>query len=339
LTDSFLQRVAGDQFYSLFKRILILTFSIEALGALLLFIFLPHDKPALNVLGSAVFHSISAFCNAGFSLNSDSLLGLRDNKGVVIVIMLLIVLGGIGHLTLTEFLSFFKRKQDAARVTLSHHSKIVLLASGVLLFGGTLALLLFGMTPDETGFGERIWGALFQSVTARTAGFNTVEIGKLPLASLFFMCILMFVGGSPGSCAGGIKTTTTVIWLARLKCRLMGRSDTVLLGRSVPVDIVRRVSILMGLALIWNVLGTLFLLVSEHALPGANLESLLFEQISAFATVGLSTGVTPQLSVEGQLWIVLTMFIGRLGPLTLAFWAIPMGKERIGYPEGKVMIG
>ncbi|RJO68786.1 MAG: ATPase [Myxococcales bacterium] len=339
LSDTFLQRDAASEFLRLFLRMLKLVFVIESAGASLLFVFLLQDKPVPHALGSAVFHAVSAFCNAGFSIYSDNLMGINHNIGFIAVVMLLIVSGGLGHIVLAELWSLLQDRHRESLRRFSHHTKIALGASILLIAGGVAGLLLFGLTPEERDLGERLWSALFQSVTARTAGFNTVDLGCLPLASLFFIMLFMFVGGSPGSCAGGIKTTTAAIWLARLKCRLLGRTDTVLLGRTVPIDIVRRVSVLVGLALLWNAFGTLYLLASERAIPGVGMEDLLFEQLSAFGTVGLSTGVTPQLSAAGRLWIILTMFVGRLGPLTLALWMIPMGQERIVYPDGKVMIG
>lgn len=341
LADAFFQRDMAFELKTLFWRIVRLTFAIEGVGVLALFVGFVQTHDPGEALFTSVFHSISAFCNAGFSLYQDSLIGFRGSMLLIWTVMALIVLGGIGHFVLVESWDRATRRRGSDQSVApkwSFHFKVAVSVSCALLVFGFAALLILGMTPGEDSPGDRVMGALFQSVTARTAGFNTVDIGALPLGSLALLTMLMFVGGSPGSCAGGIKTTSLAIWLARLRCRLMGRSDTVLLGRNVPVDIVRRVSILVGMALLWNAFGVLLLSSTEHV-PGIGLEDVLFEQISAFGTVGLSTGLTPNLSIAGRLWIILTMFVGRLGPLTLAVWMIPLRKEKITYPEGRVMIG
>lgn len=338
LSDTFLQKDAAGEFIKLFKRILLITFTMEGIGAICLFFFLNTQRTADHALFSAIFHSISAFCNAGFSIYSDSLMGLRHNEPAIITLMILIIAGGIGYIVIDEIWRLFTIDKYTRLKKLSHHSRVVLLVSILLIFGGALAIYVAGLTGMEKSFEDQIFNAVFQSVTARTAGFNLLETGKLPVATLFIICLLMFVGGSPGSCAGGIKTTTFLIWLARLKCRLTGRSDTIMFGYTVPVDIVRRVSVLVGMSLLWNIFGLTLLLITEKGI-GANMEEIMFEQISAFGTVGLSTGITASLSITGKIWIILTMFIGRLGPLTLALWMIPIQKQSIVYPDGKVMIG
>jgi trk system potassium uptake protein TrkH len=175
-------------------------------------------------------------------------------------------------------------------------------------------------------------------VSARTAGFNSVGIGKLPAASLFVLIMLMFVGGSPASCAGGIKTTSLGLWVARLYASVHGRKEVRLLDRSVPEDLLNRAELLLGLAILWNLVGILIMLTTQSHLQAPAID-LIFEQISAFGTVGLSTGVTAKLSVTGKLWISLTMFVGRTGPLTVALWMFQRDNAHIGYPKGTVMIG
>jgi trk system potassium uptake protein TrkH len=340
LSDTLLQHDAAHEFKTMLWRMLRITALIESIGALLIFGFLVKDKPGGHALWSAVFHSISAFCNAGFSLYSDSLIGLKHNSGLVMTVATLIILGGIGLVVLMELAGHLKNwrtKQDCQQLSL--HTRTVLVTSTILLLGGFLFLIFYGLGPDDRNLSDRMLDAAFQSVTARTAGFNTLEIGHLPVASLFFLSVLMFIGGSPGSCAGGVKTTTVAIWLARIRCRLIGRSDTYLLGRTVPVELVRRATVLVSLALLFNLVGILLLLGTEAKPDGVDFMAVLFEQISAFGTVGLSTGLTPELSTAGRVWIILTMFIGRLGPLTMALWAIPLKKATITYPTGKVMIG
>jgi trk system potassium uptake protein len=340
LHDSFFQRDFAAQFHSAFKTILYLTFVIEGLGAVVLFLSIISRMEASKAVFLSLFHSVSAFCNAGFSLWSDNLLGIRDNALFLSVIMLLIVFGGLGYTVLSELwrrLSSGLRK-GCLNKPLSIHARLVLFVTGFLIVGGTLALLIFGLTAAETGLFETFLNALFQSVTARTAGFNSIDIGKLPSASLTILIILMFVGGSPGSCAGGIKTTSAAIWMAGLRATLAGKTDVEIFDRRISHDLISRTDLLIGLAFFWNLAGILILFGSEAGLKVSALD-LVFEQISAFGTVGLSTGLTPDLSVAGKLWLSATMFVGRLGPLTIAVLAFPANHVNIRYPKGSVMIG
>jgi trk system potassium uptake protein len=342
VSDTFLQRDAGTEFKEIFRNILLLTFAIEGAGVLIMFLSLVPYEPVSDALFSAVFHSVSAFCNAGFSIYKDNLIFQRNNYGVSFTIMGLIVLGGLGFAVLNEIWSRFKRvlreKTTGFGNPMSLNSRVVLRVTFMLLTLGTIAMFFFGMTKDEVTFHDKVLGALFQSVTARTAGFNTVDIGKLPSASLLILMILMFIGGSPASCAGGIKTTTSAILFGRLMASLHGRTEVQLLERRIPQELVNRADLLFGLAVIWNTVGFLFLLTTQSHLNVTALD-LMFEQISAFGTVGLSTGLTANLTDSGKLWLCATMYMGRLGPLTVALWMFPRSKVQIGYPKGTVMIG
>jgi trk system potassium uptake protein len=342
LQDTFFQRDVGGEFKHTLSMIVMMTFVIEATGALLMWTMLLPTTDVGPALFSAIFHSVSAFCNAGFSIYPDNLIGVRGNPGILIVIMLLIIFGGLGYTVLNEawILGRRRRPREVAGKPrrFSMHGRLVLWMSGSLILGGALGILVFGLTPNEISWPERTLNAAFQSVTARTAGFNSVDIGKLPETSLFILIVLMFIGGSPGSCAGGIKTTTTALWIARIKATLRGDRDVHLLGRRVPWQQVGRADLLVALAICWNLAGIMLLLTTEAGLPEKHL-GLVFEQISAFGTVGLSTGITPNLSSVGKIWIIATMFVGRLGPLTIAMWMVPMHKAHVRYPKGTVMIG
>jgi trk system potassium uptake protein TrkH len=297
---------------------------------------------APRALYSAVFHAVSAFCNAGFSLYSDSLVGWRHNALVMAAVMLLIVFGGIGHPVVVDLwrnLPTARSRRHGGRGRLELGSLVALVTSGLLVVSGAVLLLVFGLTSGEARWGIRVVNALFQSVTARTAGFNTVSIGSLPVASLLLIVLLMFIGGSPGSCAGGIKTTTFALWLGKLRSLLRGGISPRLWGRNISSDIAGRASVIIGLAVLWNLVGVLLLSATEGGAPGRGLHDVLFEQISAFGTVGLSTGLTTGLSSVGKLWIIATMFVGRLGPLTLGFLAFNPGTRGVRYPEGRVMVG
>lgn len=342
VSDSFFQRDLGVEFRSSFKIILLMTLSTEAVGAFLLFLLLPRFTGTGTTVFSSVFHSVSAFCNAGFSLHSDSLIGIRDSTGTLLVVMGLITLGGLGYTVNQELLKLvrkvIRREKDFEPNTFSLNTRLVLTVSAVLVVGGSILILVSGLTPDEISWHDKVRDALFQSVTARTAGFNSVDIGSLPTASLFTLIVLMFIGGSPGSCAGGVKTTLIPVWLARLRASMMGKQQVRLLDRSLSQDLVSRVDLLLGLAVLWNMFGILVLFITQTHFPTRAID-LVFEQISAFGTVGLSTGLTVNLSTTGKLWIVATMFVGRLGPLTVALWMFPKSKVNVRYPVGSVMIG
>ncbi len=343
LQDSFSQRDMASEFRSLFGAIVRMVATIEFLGALVLFLALLGTHGPGRALYSAVFHSISAFCNAGFSIYTDNLMGLRDSPVIVATVMFLIVLGGLGHMVLTEVWhqgrNLLLRLNPPGPHPLSTHSRVVLKTTLALIILGWLGLLLLGLTPGETTLGAKLAGALFQSVTARTAGFNTVDISLLPLSSLLLLTLLMFIGGSPGSCAGGVKTTCLVISLAEFRAKLQGADQVVIMERRVPKPILDRTLVLIRLSILWNLLGVLLLLYTETGRPGVGFHDVLFEQISAFGTVGLSTGLTGKLSVAGRLWLIATMFVGRLGPLTIALGLLPTVHPHVRYPEDRIMIG
>jgi trk system potassium uptake protein TrkH len=342
LSDSFYQRDAAREIKQSFRTILTLTFAIEGAAAFLLFVLLLPLKSTGDALFSAVFHSVSAFCNAGFSLETDNLIAFKDHTWILAVIMSLIVLGGLGFFVLQELwtlLNNLVRRTVVIRPRLlSLHARLVLVVSGGLIAGGCLLMVVTRLVPGAPGLFEDLIHSLFQSVSARTAGFNTVDLGNASSASLFALMVLMFVGGSPASCAGGVKTTSVAVWTARIRAILAGNPEVRIGDRSIGADTVNRVDLLLALAALWNALGVLLLLVAQHG-TGMQAIDLAFEQISAFGTVGLSTGVTAKLSTFSKLWVCATMFVGRLGPLTVAMWAFPRAQTNIRYPRGSVMIG
>jgi trk system potassium uptake protein TrkH len=339
MTRSLVHEEMTRGFLRHFRRLLHLVLGIEAIGAsILFFAFLPREGVA-NGLYSAIFHSVSAFCNAGFSLYSDSLMSFGGHVTILSTISVLIILGGLGYPVLLDIISqVYKPKNRNAIplwLRLSLHTRIVVRMSLLLVVGGGLFLFLLQASTLRLSVGE----ALFQSISTRTAGFNTIAIDALSIPALLIMVVLMFIGGSPGSCAGGVKTTTIALWVKQLWGRLLGQDHVVIQERTIPPPLVRRSSTIISLAILLNGLGVLFLSISEaRHLPHA-LHALLFEQVSAFGTVGLSTGITPQLSQAGQLWIILTMFIGRTGPLTGVLLLLRRKPVNIRFPEAKVMIG
>ncbi|HZK14549.1 MAG TPA: potassium transporter TrkG, partial [Desulfobaccales bacterium] len=239
LHDAFFQRDLGIEFKKKFLQILLITASIELAGILLIFLaLLWRQAPVMDALFSAFFHSISAFCNAGFSTYKDNLLGFQDSPVILGTVMALIVLGGLGHMVLSELLHYgknrFSKSVPAGPQSLSTHTRVVLRMTIALIILGCVGLLILGLTSSESTWGAKLSAALFQSISSRTAGFNTVDIGVMPLGSLLLLVLLMFIGGSPGSCAGGIKTTGLAISLAEFKAKLKGKDQVVMLERRVP---------------------------------------------------------------------------------------------------------
>lgn len=344
LHDSLFQRDEARDFRTRFRQIVTITLGLEAAGALVLFLSLLPSAPSGGAAWQAVFHSISSFCNAGFSIFPDNLAGIRSNHLFTAAVMVLIVLGGLGFTVLHEVFGEIKRvaarRPQESPHRFSLHSNVVLRTSAALIVGGAAVMLLLGMTGAEGGWGTRVEAALFQSISARTAGFNTIDVGALPVASLLVLIVLMFIGGSPGSCAGGVKTSSLAVMFARIRTYLTGEEEARLMGRTIGRYLVRAAGLLFVLALFWNLVGLILLAHFEQGRPGIGLDNLFFEQISAFATVGLSTSTTTAgLSVAGKIWIIVTMYVGRLGPLTIAGLAVYRKTSKVAFPEGKVMIG
>lgn len=342
LADSFFQGRAANQIRAELKWIVASTLILEAAGAALLYLEFRNNPGGHPALFSAAFHAVSAFCNAGFSLYTDNLIPYRSQIVLSFTIMALIVLGGLGHTVVLEMgrrVLRLIRRQSTSPVRWSLHSRVVLRTTAILIFGGAAGILLFGLTPGEKSWSERLINSLFQSVTARTAGFNTINIGTLPMASLLTLIFLMFIGGSPCSCAGGIKTTSAVAWYAMLRARLLGQTDISLMGRRLPEDVLSRAVMVVTLALMWHAAGCVILSLTELPSTRMQLHDLLFEQTSAFGTVGLSTGITPFLSPGGKLWIIASMFVGRIGPLTAALAVLPGRATGIRFTEERIMIG
>ncbi|MDD4765660.1 MAG: TrkH family potassium uptake protein, partial [Atribacterota bacterium] len=316
------------------KYIIFFTIFFEGLGTILLY-FNWHNLPdAHSPLFLSFFHAVSAFCNAGFSLFSDSLEQFNLNIGINLIFLVLIVFGGIGFLVLVELYEFPKKQR------LSLHSKLVLVVTIILLIIGTTGLFLLERNNSNTlqplMLKGRILGSLFQSATARTAGFNTISIGLLGNASLLLLIILMFIGASPTSTGGGIKTTTFSIAFLWMYYTLKGRRHLYLFYRQISTKILNKAWAILMLSLSWILAMTMLISYYEKF----DFIELLFEVVSAFGTVGLSTGITGMLSPAGKIIIILTMFLGRLGPLSLALsLIIDRHPESIQYPEGHVMVG
>jgi trk system potassium uptake protein TrkH len=323
--------------------VLKLTLVIEGIGATILALRWWPVMGLGDALWHGTFHAVSAFNNAGFALWSDNLMSWRGDVTVNLVVTLLIIAGGLGFFVWAELLNLNRRQ-----VRLSVHTRLVLWASGALLVGGTAAFLaLEWYNPRTLGplsVADRVLAAWFQSVTARTAGFNTIDIGAMTAPALFVMMALMFIGASPGSTGGGVKTTTFSITLAALWATVRGADDTVIFKRRLAAETVAKaffISLIAFVAL--NSVAWLVLL-----LEGRDLLKTLFETTSAFGTVGLSMGeqgapvsLSGFFSPVGKLLIMAMMFIGRVGPLTLAIAVAKRSRAqaKLQYPEGKILIG
>jgi len=321
--------------YRLIGFIVVSTLLVEGIGAAILgSVELGRGTPPMTAAWRGIFHSISAFCNAGFALYSDSLVGFQDQPLVLLVMAALITLGGLGFAVLAFA---WLRLKSSAHVGLATQVRIVLLASAALTVFGFAGVALTEWNHGLAGLatGDKLVNALFQSVTCRTAGFNSVGFDALQPATLMLFMVLMFVGASPGGTGGGIKTTTLVVLLSAISAIASGRQRVVLLKRTISLETVFRCAAIAVVAVLVVLGGATTLLVLENQ----DFLSLVFETVSAFGTVGLSLGATAALGTSGKLVIVIVMLIGRIGPLSLA---LLFGRKRqavIGYPEARIMVG
>lgn len=349
----------------LVRYVLFFTLIIETIGAFFLYLSFIKEYSFSKAVYFSVFHSISAFNNAGMDLTGNSLESYISNFNINIVIMGLIILGGLGFTVIIELYQFTRGKRNRKRIiTLktvklpkellksikyrfisgfiktSLQTKIVLITTLILIivaFAGFFALEYTNKnTLGHLSFGQKILASLFLSITPRTAGFSTIPTGLLRSSSIFLTIILMFIGASPGSTGGGIKTTTFGVLLITSWNLIRGKDDIQLFNRQIEKDIVIKSIVIIILSLILVVTVTMVLTISEDMdfLP------VFFETVSAFGTVGLSTGITSGLSNFAKILIILTMFIGRVGPLTLAFAFAQKHKEGyFHYPKEKIMVG
>ncbi|MBT2700287.1 Ktr system potassium transporter B [Bacillus sp. ISL-40] len=319
---------------NLVKRIILITFIVELLGAIILAINWSFEMPWKKAIYYGIFHSISAFNNAGFGLEPDSLSKWVGDPTVNIVITLLFITGGIGF---TVILDLFYKK---SLCKLSLHSKVALLMSLILNIVGFLVILSTEFNNPATignfPLGDKLWASYFQGVVPRTAGFNTIDITQMTTSSLVFMMALMFIGASSGSTGGGIKVTTYAIIIFAFWTVISNRDDVNIFKRRISWRLVNKALSIVVAAIIF--IFTIFFLLAYT--EDADMSLILFETISAFGTVGLSAGLTADLSPVGRLLITLMMFIGRLGPLTMAFALLNTRKEaKVRYAEEKILIG
>ena len=318
--------------------ILKMTVTVEAIGALVLtWAWYASGDGLLRALFLGVFHSISAFNNAGFALFSDSLMQYRGNIPINLTFTTLIILGGIGF-TVISGLSAWHFWGKAQVPRLSCHSRVVLATTAILLVGGTLVFFLAESSKSmaDLSWTERLLASYFLAVSSRTAGFNTIDTASLTDLSLFITIILMFIGASPTGTGGGVKTSTFALLVLSVRAILRKRDEVEVFYRTIPRETVHKALVIITFSFSLINLFTILLLLTDDVpfLP------TMFEVVSAFGTVGLSTGLTPSLTAAGKVIIIVVMFIGRIGPLTMA---LALGEQqdraKFAYPTERVMVG
>ncbi len=323
--------------------IVLLTIAIETVGAIMLYALWAPRIGWREAAWPSVFHSISAFCNAGFSTNSDSLVAYHDSPATLAVISLIVVLGGLGFIVIEEIIRWLENRRGAIR-RLSVHSKLVILTTTVLIAIPWIAFSFFewNRVLKEMTLWEKLANSFFMSVTPRTAGFNSIDYAQASDSSNFLTIILMMIGGSPGSTAGGMKTTTFVLLIMQAWSRLRSSETVTFADRSIPEQTIQRASGLFVIATGSVVIGVL-ILASIGDLFGNHPSFIarLFEVVSAFNTVGLSMGITAGLSSPSRWLMIVLMFVGRTGPLAVAAALIVRlsrrGKYRLAYED--VIVG
>jgi trk system potassium uptake protein TrkH len=324
-------------------RVAMFTFSMELIGAIILYFRIRHMFTSeLKAAFFGIFHSISAFCNAGFDLfpGNTSLAVLRNDPYIVLLIAILIILGGIGYYVINDVYEYLRSLHTRKLHHITVHTKIVLTTTIFLLLLGTIfyyftesanPATLKGMPPAQKWL-----MAFFQSTTPRTAGFSMIDTSSLINSSIIFTIILMFVGASPGGTGGGIKTTTIAVLFANIKAIIAGEDDVFAFKRRIMLTTIQHSVALFSLGVIFIVIATLVISFFEST----GLHRIVFEVVSAFGTVGLSTGITPVLSTVSKIMIISTMFFGRVGLLTIGMALVSKGKRTAyRYPEQKIAVG
>lgn len=317
------------------KRVLLITAIIEGLGVVILFLRWQPLLGAKKALYYAVFHSVSAFCNAGFDLFGNSMQNFNQDFITLFTISSLLILGGLGFGVVTDLFHLPKNKR------LTFHSRMVLRVSLILLVLGWAFVFFTEYSNPETlgelSFGGKVLSAYFTSATTRTAGFESLPTGSLRTPTLFFAIVLMFIGASPASTGGGIKTTTFGVVVVTVFSIIRGKGETEVFQRRVAKETIIDALCIITLAMMLVFLDTIVLSFLE---TDKEFLDLFFETVSAFGTVGLSTGITPDLSTISKIMLILTMYAGRVGPMTVL---VALSKKRktqnFRYPEEKILVG
>ncbi|MFZ5554956.1 MAG: TrkH family potassium uptake protein [Bacteroidota bacterium] len=351
--DDYARKGTIESALKMLKKIVLCSFVIEFIGAFLFYIFMGDNNPLTPTEGDRVFasmfHSVSAFNNAGFSIFTNGLYNehVSENYFMHIDIMLLIFFGSLGFMVMFDIFSVENLRERMRKPwkRISFNSKIALYFALILVFGGAILFYVFEYdnTLKDKNTGEAIITSLFQSITTRTAGYNTVDIGALTMPVIIIFLFLMFVGASSGSTGGGIKTSTFAILWASTIATMREKKNVELFKRTILQDTVLKAFTVLLFFIVWNMVSIILLSVTETEIlhtPGRSIADIIFEQVSAFGTVGLSTGITPALTVEGKLIITFSMFMGKIGALTVAYL---LGRKVIStnykYPHADAVVG
>ena len=323
------------------RYMLLFTLVVQGIAALVLMTqFIPMVGVGMGIY-YGIFHSISAFCNAGFDLlgNFTSVTVVNDNKVILLTLANLINIGGLGYLVWRELLGTLSKKKKLRNISL--HAKVVVTMSLIMVIGGTLAFLALEwnnpLTMKDMTFGNKLVNSYFSTTTPRTAGFNSISNSGMSPASKLITMAYMFIGGSPGGTAGGVKTTSFSIIIFTLIAVLKGRNDVEIYKKKLSQSTVYKAIAIFFLGLTIVVIGVVILSINEI---GATFEEIVYEVLSAFGTVGLTMGITPGLQSISKVTLILIMYMGRVGPLTVML-ALSNKQEKINikYPEGKLLIG
>ncbi|MFD2629013.1 TrkH family potassium uptake protein [Oceanobacillus kapialis] len=319
---------------TLIKYLFIFSLTIELVGTILLSVVWIPEMGWIKGIYYSFFHAVSAFNNAGFALWQDSLMGYVANPIVNIGITSLFILGGIGFTVLVDIWRTRRFKK------LALHTKLMLVGTFTINLAAMLVVFLLEYTnPDTLGslatLQDKLWASYFQGVTPRTAGFNSLDIASLREPTLFFMILLMFIGGGSASTAGGIKLTSFIVILFAVVSFLRGKEELVISKRAIKQSIILRALAITFLGMLFLVAGVFILSITEKS----PFLSILFEVTSAFGTVGLSMGITGSLTMAGKIVIIFIMVLGKLGPLTLAFSIAKPARTKVKYPGEEIITG
>ena len=321
------------------KVIIFITFLFEFLGAAVLSLYWMREFPVKHAIYLGIFHSVSAFCTAGFSLFPDSLSACRDSIVINVTIGILCIVGSIGFFVIYDVYNMVsrKRREDEPPKKLLIHTKLVLIMLPALIIIGALLMYVSGWNTPLPSFKDRFLTSTFQAISAATTtGFNTLDTGTVKTLGLATMIMLMYIGASPGGTGGGVKTTTFGLLISSIISVISMKDELILFNRRISPRTKDKAFAICTIAVLLIALDVLILSVTEKA----SFMEIVFETVSAFGTVGLSTGVTPALSVTGKIVLVITMLIGRVGPLAIGFSI--RGKCKlvpIKYPEGGILVG
>lgn len=321
------------------KFIILLAFTTELIGTILLWFTLPASND-LPPFFAALFHAVSSFCSAGFSIFPDNMLVVRHNAPFLIITIALLLVGEMGFITWHELASAARALWRRRWFKLSLHTKIVLYCSLLIITGAAVALWFLerhnALAHESTGYA--VLNTLFNAISYRSCGFSTLPFANLQCATFILVMVIAFIGSSPGSTGSGIKTTSFALIVATIKSIMSGRNVIELCGRRIAHEQIFKVLVIFSLAISWIILTTFILLLTEYD-PHCSLLAILFEAVSAFANLGLSLNLTPLLSTAGKTVVILSMIIGRIGALTLILAIKPRHDTvEFQYPEERVML-